>query len=1823
LPSGEEVALVFSTNALSDDITSTLRAAHDSSDMNSFLLAENEKRMFMNTHNHSSGVPLLGPLRLLEPLKGPDKEDIFEREAQGIAKKKSSYRRKKKLERNLRQTERKKETSKFKKKSPTLTREDFSDNEYPDDISDYYIDLTQKKTLKKFSHMVGKTFSEVEKTPRKKSVHPNARKGKEKSSLKKKKKEDARKFRAASKLERQAKIATKKLAKLNISTESGPIEADEDWYERVESKSDSDSDGESYYSFVSKPAKLVETLRALNSTEGLASNVGIIGSSYVDIQESSSSSTSSFYDDDEEIFDDEGFISVLLQNADIGSRWVNILLPRIQRTLSSLNIFSGAGENKYLGDWIFYGSTIIVLCIAFVLCKDYSTLIKVMAALAVAYGLVKYTDKIKDKFDILLSKCWPFILKMKDSSAVLFDGASGVSMKDRIIAFMATIIESDLVRNVQTFFLSLISLKLFDKDVGQTIRKFVPGKNLTVLEATFKIVESSLTLLEMSVFCIRDMSLVPLLGSDNICYDYMNRSSLLISKSEFTYSGLPVEGYVCERELFDSLKSHSRLGDALLETMHSKDKRFDRLVDSQAKVKRCMHKIKSSILGRKRIQPYGIILAGPPGIGKSKLVLHALKTFSRVRGRDFHESMMYSKPRTSDYYEKYDPIVQPYIHFPEVGNMSKDMIGKVRDNTLLEINNLSDSLPCPVNTAFDDKGDVYAFPECLIIDTNNIGLHAKETMHDPKALNRRFKTIDIRVLPEFRVDPKDDRSVIDSAKSFNSEREYLDKYMFYVKEYKEKPGTREGKLLTAHKFDNIQDFTDYMSEDMTRYIENEFENMRRLEEELAPEAKTEAGPVPATSISMKAKVAYAYFKCYVLHNPWYMATKQFLYMFILNMARVFGLLLVPSAGFDVRMEFVAIFWMIVLCILPYNVLFYNFLVVLFFRSHEAKLKRLCYRFRIVDDLDTRYKRAKVKINYYLFNGNFINPLKALKYADQIVFCSKIASACTIALIPLVYYIKQYRKKVITQSSSFSDRNEEFVKMEKFEDDNGYGRSIERIPSKINPRWNNHRVVNHRALFTEDCTKLDAAFASNVLSAVIYYKSGDKVMRNQTRLFGICGDYAIVNKHAIHDPNIFKISICRGLDVSDEKILQEINLDLSQCADITDDLILVRLIGYRFKNIMKHVSKAGANYALARASIRGDRISLSKSLGVVVASNWNNDKIRFSAPLTYTYSSHYAGMCGTPVFAEINGGSCFVGIHCAAAERDECFAMEVSYELLSRAINIVKSNSHYVEVLSFNYIDKLVSPSAKSLFRYEEMPGVVYLGYNQKMTLAKGKSRLKKTSIADGLDELFFNHFNGFIPSIEYVKPVMGPKKVHGEYINPYNLAARQLGIMSKSLDPVICSKTIDVVFDRVFNGLLKKGVHTLSPVDMRTAINGAKEDFYFRRINPTTGAGYSLDGKKDKYLQLCDENDDWLREPTSEIVKRVADRIESYMCDSSEGFVFQCHLKDEPRDKEKVKVGKTRVFYAMDLPDLIIARMHLGPIYTLMVQFSDLFCTGVGIDMHSAADDLYNKLIDFALNMMEGYYRYYDVTMPSDIAYMANTVIYKLAEKLGYSPAALHILKGILSDLAFPVLAMLNDLFYKCGNQPSGKYGTAEDNSLRGLLMLVYGFIKVCPDLDFFEHVLPITYGDDVVAAVKDDVADRFNNLTYQKIVEDDYGMGFTATDKGSDLTKFVHHKEISFLKRTFVKHEALDKFVAPLALDSLYKALQWMSPSSAVTELDQLMSTTTSILWEAFFHLHDEASFMAFRSDLMALCEGSGISQSVLVKGFPTYEMLLDNFSH
>jgi len=734
--------------------------------------------------------------------------------------------------------------------------------------------------------------------------------------------------------------------------------------------------------------------------------------------------------------------------------------------------------------------------------------------------------------------------------------------------------------------------------------------------------------------------------------------------------------------------------------------------------------------------------------------------------------------------------------------------------------------------------------------------------------------------------------------------------------------------------------------------------------------------------------------------------------------------------------------------------------------------------------------------------------------------------------------------------------------------------------------------------------------------------------------GLAAELMVLNRHALGK---FKAGVrlevgITGKHASKETRTHESELHKDDIYECGDDIVIVRVSKLNFRDITKHLSPderfpdvmtALIGNSLTKAYFRGEPSFLEDRVAGM---------IEVSRCLEYGWSDHAVGMCGLPLFVQKDRGYCIAGVHMAGSGADDtCRAAILTRSMYTRAVAEFESRKKLLPMVSQSDWTHFQTeePARTSIFRFHDLSALDYYGKVPGPILANSKSRFEKSYL--NKDDFLWHLFDDvlqFNPSVRFTRPMMRDTRVGNKYISPTALGLLKISCQRPALNREVLCIVKDMLVDRFVQGLREQGVNELSPLTLDATINGAEDDVYIRRVDPSKAAGFGWPGSKERYLPIVRETPSRItREPTTDLRARLYDCMRNYEQDRTNDFVFKVQLKDEPRQVEKALAGKTRLFYSSSVDGLLMNRMYLCPFYSLMPEYQDLFCTAIGVDMHRDADDIYSSIIKFSRAEMTGDYGKYDQAMPFDVSWTACTVVYETLASLGYSKYALKQVQGLMTDSLFPFVELYGDIFCAPGLQPSGKYATAEDNSLKGLILLMYFWYShpKLRNLNFFQFVRPVLYGDDVVASVKDLVKEWCNNLVYSKFVEEVYAMEYTSSVKGTVERPFETPEEMTFLKRDFRYNETLKRFVAPLDMNSIFKTLEWTSPPDGSCNPDsQALSVLQSSLPELFFHL-GVASYETMREKLgLAYLNHFKIANT---KDFwaklPTYAELVKRFAN
>lgn len=875
-----------------------------------------------------------------------------------------------------------------------------------------------------------------------------------------------------------------------------------------------------------------------------------------------------------------------------------------------------------------------------------------------------------------------------------------------------------------------------------------------------------------------------------------------------------------------------------------------------------------------------------------------------------------------------------------------------------------------------------------------------------------------------------------------------------------------------------------------------------------------------------------------------------------------------------------------------------------------KFKALCFGIIFDRYVGHKWRRFFTYFGIAVSDENIIWAVFSTKAA---LFLS-LAGVVSYSLFPLFFrktkeeeYQKPRFKKVYTQASDPLPPVK--VGISVYEDEVLAGSSmVRRDMAGISKDWGYRTALPTRSKCPQGPEALSKIGLGNQRFCRIYYNEGRNTCIGKA--LGIRGDWCVINKHYLFtDKDYVEVEMFLTRNGSSQGESKRRKIYLKDFHTVGEDIALFRMYGQKFVDITDHLGDTDVMSLSGEASINGEKCMAKISENPICATHSpTGDTIVLNRYLVYDKKALKSGDCGSVISYQRDKGSAFVGIH-AAGNSSFGFASLFDKKEVLRVIQ--EDGGILLESFSEPPCMRLVNQSVddevelsdahqKSPFRYNALENIKYFGSYGSVSM-KSKSKLLKSIFGKHPDfeENFYNAFGEF-PSNRTGKPMMEPKVVNGVYINPYSIHLNKVNKTKKSLDSKILADVVDTLVLHILEGLEKEGITKLNPVTLDEAINGSEFDEYFRRVAASKSAGFAFPGSKSEYIPL---NEDGKRHATPELEKLLCDVISTFKKKESVHFVYGAALKDEPRSLEKCANGNTRVFFVSPIGMLLLQRMFLSPFYTLMVQFPELFCCALGINMHRQGSDLRKRLSAFATKLMEGDYKGFDINMPFDIGLAAATVVCRVLIALGYNDFAVNVVIGLLNEGLHPYICMNGDIYEADGIQPSGKYATAEDNGLRGLLMLMYFWYwhPVLRELDFFQFVLAVLYGDDVVVAVKDDVLSYFNNNSYALFVKEHFGMEYTNASKGNQLKDYLEIGEISFLKRSWKYHAGLGDYQACLDVSSIFKTLEWRLPSTFVSESEQTIAMCDSALRESFFHL-DENHYVSWREYL----------KSVLVETWP-----------
>lgn len=1438
-------------------------------------------------------------------------------------------------------------------------------------------------------------------------------------------------------------------------------------------------------------------------------------------------------------------------------------------------------------------------------------------------------------FGVFRDKIWSFI---PTTQSWVDDAAS-------IKNFFSQVIHGELVQAIIKIVLSITSFKWFSSDVAKHIYQLL-GKpvKMSLLEMCELLWDLLLKLLKYGEMLVQGVPFTDIIMSKDPIVSCSDELRELVYFGDKLYPGLPVEGRISVTEFMCRSDSALKTAEYIISKSRAWETRIINLRMLVYDLQRLRGQAMNAYSKGMRITPFAIMVTSTPGVGKSTFLNLTYDTFCHVKGIRFDPGLVFSWVAASDYMEGYVPGSHLIIHASEPGNKHRNIVSRTGDKRIDELCSVIDGQPFSANIAgLEGKGKTFVDSQLVVLDTNNPGLNLDVLCSNKAAIMRRLITVELVVKPEFR---KDDGTALDSTKALAFEGNKMDLWFITVSTHTPVDNSRYHTKIILDKGNvvdycllmkglmekHIRDQEGVL--DMVKTA-NSFEavtGLRNEEEDLAQVQSSELNKIyehhkermEMQNISFRyllatppAIIKQYWYKClykfmslfYGFYGLWFMAlaktswlfTKQVGNLFLCSCLVLTSLLATEDAldnynfssfetciyvGLSVTSLYVdrAFLFIPILCLIYYfarKSMLYNVYRAYVKRGQARKLLReswneLLHIIGVDFDMPSFFSR--------LYNQHQSEIEAIVGYLSLMTLCYGVIKYSNRKSKTVGNVVNETPQVFLDEQANthFTNENKTLVStFNKMEDKLGCEFLGEKRKINNSELWNLQVEVPIQPTYTGDLMQFLKNVNGNVRKVIVRTHSRD----SEQHIFGVCENYALINTHVLGlISNGIRIEILpNGGSVDSCKTVLITELDKFNRLDLGGDVTLIRLGNVRFVDLRKFFRREVVVYDRFDGAI-GD-----KKVKVRVLQNQNmqgpDGIIHMKQLYVYNYENTYKGMCGIPLVASRGAGAEIVGFHCAGMpSQDKGYSAIFHILDIERAIKELNQLCPALFVASQSYeLPKMEAPLVKSPVFYIPLHGSRYYGKLPRKTMIRNISRVTKTAIARKALELLYDS-RGIAPKKTYGPPLMQPVGSGETYINPWNIGLSNMNNQVGYLPPQLMNTVVDRFTKHIIDNLVERFPHIqLHPITMHEAINGSNVNDYLNRIKVQTAGGYGYPGKKSKYLPVVAEDFNSLtREAQTDLIDEVHRKMDCYMRGIGCGIVYDAALKDEPRDIEKVVLGKTRLFYPTPLDSLIISKMLLGNFYSIMIENCDIFGGCVGINMHKDADKLAREMLTFSPYIIDGDFKNYDISMLSEITKCCNRVIYNVHESLGYNECALRALATYLSDEATPLVCVNNDVFELDGKTMSGSLGTAEKNTMKLVLILMLAWYSMpkTQDLDFFEHVLNRHYGDDANASVKEEVIEDFNCIVIHEFCKQVLGLTFTPADKTGKFYKYTNVDNLVFLRRRFKYDERLDRYMAPLDYDSIVKMVTWTIPSNSIPPDEQLASSMNSAIWELALHL-------------------------------------------
>lgn len=593
----------------------------------------------------------------------------------------------------------------------------------------------------------------------------------------------------------------------------------------------------------------------------------------------------------------------------------------------------------------------------------------------------------------------------------------------------------------------------------------------------------------------------------------------------------------------------------------------------------------------------------------------------------------------------------------------------------------------------------------------------------------------------------------------------------------------------------------------------------------------------------------------------------------------------------------------------------------------------------------------------------------------------------------------------------------------------------------------------------------------------------------------------------------------------------------------------------------------------------------------------------------------SGDCGAPLTLSENryyGGRCIVGFHSAGRDNvngREGYSTIVTQEVARELYNKLRT---YREL---PYAEEVAGVRPLSgAARVETQAALEKVGINAGSFELIGvldepvnmptKTKLKVSDF--GKDEVF-----GKCPM---APAVLRPAEVDGELRDPMiqGLKAYQTPLEYKDVESLM--PIVDLAMQKHWEATKHYPRDILS---FEEAVVGP-EGWKLKPINRKTSPGYKFasyvspkyPGKTAFFGHEGEYQFDYTQgTPLEHLCREVAKIVECAGEGVRHFHLCTDFLKDELRPMAKVEAVATRVISGTPLDYTIAVRMYFGAYMAAM--FKTFVDNGMapGINQYTQWYTLVTALRSVSNKVFDGDFSRFDASEQPWVHEGQLRYINKWYRHNNPSWEPIHDrVRCILwLDLVHSrhITGTGNSLRYVVQwskSLPSGHPLTTVVNSMYSLITLTGCYMRTTGDhTDMWKHACIVTFGDDNINSVDDEMCDRFNQVTVAECMHVMFGLTYTPGNKSGVLVPYTTLENTTFLKRSFKEDDTIGNsllctvpglgWVGPLAEESFLYVPYWYKNSRTpvqemITRTEQAlceMCLHPQELWDAYFPLVEE----------------------------------------